>query len=176
MIWRSQTATSYTSKRPERDESTQSESGYQSENVDDKDGNLSIKSLGDIIKTSTSIEEILLCGTNIVDSDIEAIAPYFEGNTTLRRLDLSGNYDITDKSISHLIRIVELSKIKHIRITFTGITQNRALAVPVARNLLIRGSEGFNFNHEYKGFNDDDMINICKLMKIHGLNKLKSIL
>lgn len=100
----------------------------------------SIKALGEMIKNSKFIEEINLSITNISDSDVEALAPYFNGNTTLKSITFDANFRITDRSIPFFIKIIESSHLGRLSVLNTSVTQINNMAVALARNMILSGS------------------------------------
>ena len=81
-----------------------------------------MNSLGEFIKTSQTIEHIDIGNAQmfyekinmISDFGIEMIKPYFFGNVSLKIFDVQRNRNITNKSISIFLEIVEKSCIESI--------------------------------------------------------------
>ena len=115
---------------------------HYNEQINDK----CMKSVGEYIKSNKSIEGIWLGNNNISDAGIEILAPYLDGNTTFKRLDLSNNRRITDKSIPFLVKIIESSHIEEMGINNTSITQEDTIDIYVylACNVLKYGSTKLN--------------------------------
>ncbi len=101
-----------------------------------------MKQLGEYIKYNKSIEGISFDNNNISDAGIEILAPYLDGNTTFKTLNLSENEGITDKSIPFLVRMIESSHIEDINIDDTSIAQENIIDVYVslACNIIKYGS------------------------------------
>lgn len=95
-----------------------------------------VKSLGEIIKSDKPIEVISLMGTRISDTGIEMLLPYLDGNKTLKKLYLSSNLNITNRSMPLLAKMVETSRIDYLAIEFTSIDKIFGIAVPLGYNSL----------------------------------------
>lgn len=134
---------------------------------------VSMKSLGEYIKQNKSIEHILISSTQVSDVEIEILTPYLNGNTTLKRLDLSSNKNMTDKSIPFLMKMIETSKIEKIHIYNTSITNPAILEVPLALNALKHQSNCLRVS--IRSIDDADIITICEAMKKYGINNLRLI-
>ncbi len=125
---------------------------------------VSIKSLGEFIKQSKSIEQILLSDTLVSDSHIEILTPYLNENTTFKCLDISSNKDITDKSIPLMMKMIETSHIEKIRIYHTSITNQAMLEIPLALNALKHGANSMKIKIRFvmeRIFNESN----CSLSK-----------
>lgn len=103
-----------------------------------------IKSIGEFIKSNKNIEEMSLMNSKISDSDIEILAPYFDGNTSFRRLFINSNKDITDKSIPFLVKAVESSHIVEIGIFNTSIVDMNIIHISLACNAIKIGFNALN--------------------------------
>ena len=93
-------------------------------------------SLGEYIQSNQSLAEVYVGNNHITDKGIELLFPYIINNTSLKTLRLTENKDITDVSVSVLIKMIETSHIDNIHIRVTSITQQNALVVPLAHNIL----------------------------------------
>lgn len=109
-------------------------------------GNTCMKALGEYIKANKSIEQISLSYANLSDAGIKVIAPYLEGNTTLRFFLLNGNPGITNEILPVLSHIVKSSNIEAIDITQTLVTRTNALEASLACNAFKNGSEFLEFS------------------------------
>lgn len=98
-----------------------------------------MKSLGEYITSNKSIETIWLSNTSVSDTSIEIFAPYLDGNNTFKRLDLSGNKGITDKSIPLLEKMIESSYIEEIGINMAPITKKNIVYASAACNKIKDG-------------------------------------
>lgn len=98
-----------------------------------------MKSLGEYIKSNKNIEEIGLGSTNISDAGIEILAPYLDGSTTFRGLYLANSKGITDKSIPHLLKIINTSFVDDISIGSTSIAQKNIVYISVASHKIKNG-------------------------------------
>lgn len=107
-----------------------------------------MRSLGEYIKFNKSIEKIWLFNNNISDTGIEILAPFFNGNATLRILDLNSNKKITDKSIPFLVKIIETSHVENIEIKNTEITHRNSLLWPLIFNRLKYGSDTLDLSEK----------------------------
>ncbi len=92
--------------------------------------------LGKCIKGNLSIENIYLDGSNISDRDVEILAPYLDGNSTIQHISLSYNHMITDVSIPYLLKIIESSHIADLDLTGTLITSKSLLNISIATNVM----------------------------------------
>ncbi len=99
-----------------------------------------MKSVGEYIKYNKSIEAIWLGFNTISDAGVEVLVPYLDGNTTFKRLYLSGNQRITDKSIPLLVKMIKSSHIVGMDISGTSITQENIIYISLACNILKHGS------------------------------------
>ncbi len=90
-----------------------------------------MKSVGEFIKYNKSIEIIRLNSNTISDTGIEIFAPYLDGNTTFKRLNLYGNKGITDKSYPLLVKMIESSHIEDMIINNTSITKKNIIDVRI---------------------------------------------
>lgn len=105
----------------------------------------SMRALGEYVQNNTSIEDIDASGCNIADEHLEILAPYMEGNTTLKRLILNWSTRITDKSVPYLVRMLEKSHISVLGIEGTSIVKSIDLFIPLACNATQYGSGNFDF-------------------------------
>ena len=88
-----------------------------------------MKSLGEYIKYNRYIEEVWFNFNNIPDAGIEILASYLDDNTTFKRLYLSGNKGITDKSYPLLLKMIESSHIEDMDVDNTSIAQKNIIDV-----------------------------------------------
>ena len=93
-----------------------------------------MKSVGEYIKSNTSIEGIDMSCTSVSDKGIKILAPHLEGNTTFKWISLSGNKRITDKSIPLLVKMIESSHIEDIGVLITSISQKDIIYSSLASN------------------------------------------
>lgn len=103
-------------------------------------GDDSMFSLGEYIKNNKNIEEINISYTQVSDTGIEILVPYFEGNSTVKRFYIDINQGLTDKSIPLLLKIIELSHIEDIGTRGTRITKYSDILVSLASNRIKYGS------------------------------------
>lgn len=73
---------------------------------------------------------------------LELLAPYLEGNTTLRSLDLSGNDLINQKSFPTIIKILEQSNVENITLGRVVLGDRLILALKMNANKIKNGSTG----------------------------------
>lgn len=105
-----------------------------------------MKSLGEYIKSNNNIEIVWLENTNISDTGIEILAPYLNGNTRSKALNLMSNKGITDKSFPFLMKMIESSCIEHITIDSISIAQQSIIYVLSAFNTIKYGSTSLDLN------------------------------
>lgn len=94
-----------------------------------------MNSLGKCIQSNKSIENISLAGNEITSKGVKILAPYLEGNTTLKLIEFYENA-ITDKAIPWLISMIESSHLEYLSIADTAITRTNALVIPIAHNVI----------------------------------------
>jgi len=82
-----------------------------------------MESLGEFIQYSQIIKNIDIGNNKITDKGIEISLPYLIGNITIKKIDISFNKGITDKSIPLLKEIIHKSNIQMINIDYTSITE-----------------------------------------------------
>lgn len=99
-----------------------------------------MKTLGEYIKVNKCLERIDLQYNKINDAGIETLAPYLEGNITLKMLEISGMQGITEVSVPLFLRIIETSHIQDIIFAFTLISEVKALTAPLAINQIKYGT------------------------------------
>ncbi len=73
-----------------------------------------MQSLGEYIQDNQYLENLNLIQNRITDKGIEILSECLIGNTVLKRLDLQGNYDITNASTPCLVRIIKSSYVNHV--------------------------------------------------------------
>lgn len=96
----------------------------------------SMKSLGEYIQSSSTIEVITLGSNDITDEGIELLSSYFTNQESLRKLSLGGNSEITMKSVPLLIKMIENSRLEDINIVSTKIIGSNPLTRYLVRNRL----------------------------------------
>lgn len=95
-----------------------------------------IPSLGEYIKTNKSLASLDLGSTSASDTTIELLAPYLDGNVTLKRIELRGCTRVTDKSMPLLINTIKSSHVEYIGIIHLPITQKNVLYILLLHNVL----------------------------------------
>lgn len=103
-----------------------------------------MKSLGEYIKDSMYLQDLIIQENQITDRGIEILSGYLIGNTKLKSLDFYGNREITDKSIPILIEVIKSSQIGSFSIKMTSVNQKNAFVAPLAYNVMKYGSSSFN--------------------------------
>ncbi len=98
-----------------------------------------IKSLGEYIHDNVFIERIMIGNSKVTDEGIKILSHYFDGNVKLKWFDISGNEQITDKSITSLEKIIESSCIERLNIKDTGIKQKGIINIYLINNMLKQG-------------------------------------
>lgn len=93
-----------------------------------------LQSLGEFIQFCSTLEMVNIGQNKISDQGIDIVAPFLASNTTLKSFIISGNTDITDKSIQKLIEITTNSNINEMNISKTSIKDQSALVVPLIVN------------------------------------------
>lgn len=103
--------------------------------------------LGEFIEYSETIEEIAISSNKITDKGIEILSEYLIGNISLKTLYISGNEEITDKSLPYLIDIVKKTSIISIDIYSTSVSEeskteiDKLVEIPIdEREIPIRSS------------------------------------
>lgn len=105
---------------------------------------LSMKSLGEYLKSNKNIEEIWLDSCKVSDTDIALLAHYLDGNKTFKHLSLHRNKGITDKSIPLLVKIIDSSHIEDIYLNDTLVTQKNAIIAPSTCKRIKHGANLFD--------------------------------
>lgn len=100
-----------------------------------------MKALGEYIKSNKSIEEIRFSTLRVSDKNIAILAPYFEGNTTFKTLYLSGNKEITNKSIPFIVKMIESSTMDQLNVDGTSISKLSEINIALAQNVIRHGLE-----------------------------------
>lgn len=103
-----------------------------------------MKAFGEYVKSNKHIETVEISSAQISDAGIEILAPYLEGNTTLRCLRLGWNKKITDKSIPLLMKMVETSRIEVMNINETSVTRTDMFIAPLTCNIIKNGTSILN--------------------------------
>lgn len=106
----------------------------------DKVGDGCMKDLGEFIKMSKCVETLSLRQTQISDEGIELLAPYLDGNATLKNLFIENNPKITDKSEPVLVKMIESSYIEDLSIFGTTNVNHSTFILPLASNIIKHGS------------------------------------
>ncbi len=104
-----------------------------------------IFSLGEYIKDNRYIENICIDSNRITDEGIAILSTFMNGDTSLRRLSISGNKGITDKSIPILIKLIQTTRLEDVSMEYTSATHQNTLVIHLARNILRYGYKRMNF-------------------------------
>lgn len=104
-----------------------------------------MKSLGECLQHLSSLKKLGLGWNNISDKGIDDLFPYLSDNQSLKILDLSGNENITDKSLPGLIKAMNETNIEDIHVYRTKITRENDLLVPSLSNQLKRKVDKIEF-------------------------------
>lgn len=80
-----------------------------------------MKDLGELILDSTTLEYLRLDYTKITDKGIEILSSYLIGNTTLKRLGVSGNSEITRESVPYIHQIIKSSCLVELDLSHSSI-------------------------------------------------------
>ncbi len=107
-----------------------------------------IESLGEYIKSNKYIEEIAVSDAKFTDQGLEILAPYLDGNTTLKKLSFDNNLKLTDECIPSLLKMIQSSQIRDIGIEDTEIDQKHLLLAPLIINHFRYGSEYLEIQQE----------------------------
>lgn len=99
-----------------------------------------VKSLGEYIISNKNIKGISLGFNTISDAGIEVLAPYFDDNSTLKRLSIDGNKRITNKSIPTLVKMIESSHIESLGFDSIPNAPNNILVVALSCNWIKNGA------------------------------------
>lgn len=111
-----------------------------------------MNSVGEFIRNSKSIERIQLGSKLMTDAGIEVLAPYLDGNMTLKHLSLFGNNKITDRSVELLSKIIDSSHLETVDIRETSIKQKNAIIIALACNSIKNKSETLDFTSRFVFF------------------------
>lgn len=104
-----------------------------------------VYSLGEYIKDNKCIRNICIDSNKITDHGICILSSLMEGNTTLQRLSISGNKDISDKSISPLIKLIQNTHLEDVNMEYTSATRENVIVSHLAKNILKCGYNKMNF-------------------------------
>lgn len=113
-----------------------------------------MKSLGEYIQLNSSIESINLEAklhslphNSQSNKGLEILSEYLYGNTTFRRLKIGYHKDLTDLVVPCIIKMIESSRVEHIGILKTSITNTKVIIPYLVKNVLKNGSEVFNMSN-----------------------------
>lgn len=104
-----------------------------------------VYSLGELIRSSETIEDIVISKNKITDKGMEILSDYLKDKKLLKRLDLNGNKGITDKLVICLLNMLDLSHIDFMDISGTSITQHSEIAIFLEINKVKNGFEKISF-------------------------------
>ncbi len=80
-----------------------------------------MKRLGEYINNNEYLKELNVSATQLVDQYLEVFLPYIFGNSTLTKLDLSGNGKITQGSMPYLLEAVKTTNLTTIDLSYTSL-------------------------------------------------------
>lgn len=133
-----------------------------------------MQSLGEYLFANKSIEDIYLNRTSISNRGIEILVPFINNSSSIKRLYIAENKKVNDKSLPLLLSMIESSHIEECDIIATSITKKNIIIPSLLRNLIINGSIRW-YLWQTCSLIDSIMINVCEIMKMNGIDKLKEI-
>lgn len=105
-----------------------------------------MRSLGEYVQSNTCIEFMNFKKTCITDAGIEVLAHSLIGNSTFKKIDISQNKSISNKSLPMLLELTKSSHILDINIDHTSIAERNSLVIFLAENSIKYKSNKLHFN------------------------------
>jgi len=100
-----------------------------------------IESLGQLIKSKKSIEELFLRKNKLTDKGIETLSHCIIGDTSLSILDISGNDGVTNNSYEYLKNMVQQSSIRTLNLTYSSLSKENMDSIEKLLKVLIQDRE-----------------------------------
>lgn len=99
-----------------------------------------IKVIDTIAICQNNIESLHLGGNNLNHLCITKLSLYVTGNTTLRRINIQKNSDVTDQCIDLIIKMIQTSCVEQFEIGGTSITDENVLIPYLELNKIKNGA------------------------------------
>lgn len=100
-----------------------------------------MQQLGEYIQNNENVEVLRLDRNKITDKGAEILSEYLIGNTKLRKLCMAGNLGITDRSVPHLIEMINKSCIATLNVDYTSASEEKQQEIKEALKIQIEQRE-----------------------------------
>lgn len=96
-----------------------------------------MESIGEFARDNQYLEKLFLSNNQFADAGMEILSEHLVGNTTLKVLDLTMNYSITNASVPYIIEIAKKSCVIDMCIRNTKIEDDKIKEVETFVNIPI---------------------------------------